>query len=288
MVNSKFLNLRNFEGLKRSYWYARQFVQLPAERNSEILYRIRRQMSAPPTERQLFQFPWGNFEYVNLGQLASQFEEIYIGRQYAFKPEFDDPVIIDCGGNIGMSAVWFKLNYPTCRLTVYEPDPTLAGILHSNLDRVGFSDVEVRRKAVWINNDPVKFHNTGDDSGRIAAEGGVEFPAEDLAQIIPERVDLLKLDIEGAEYSVIEKLRRTGAIDRIRRLVCEFHVRRDQTDELLSTLASLRESGMEFAVSGGMVPWLGMADEESPFEVVNRKQILLEVFAWRPGQASNS
>jgi hypothetical protein len=38
---------------------------------------------------------------------------------------------------------------------------------------------------------------------------------------------------------------------------------------------------MQFSMKAATVPWLGMADTEAPFEVVKRKQVLMEVFAWR-------
>jgi hypothetical protein len=55
---------------------------------------------------------------------------------------------MDCGENVRLSAMCFKLNYPRCRLTVYEIDPDLAEISRGNLTRTSFEDVSIRREAV--------------------------------------------------------------------------------------------------------------------------------------------
>ncbi len=229
-----------------------------------------------------FHFPWGDFEYVSAAQLRAQFSEIFVNRQYAFEPAVAEPVIIDCGGNVGVSAVWFKLNYPGCQLTVYEPDPDLAAIAQRNLERAGFGGVCVRAEAVWIADGPVSFCKTGDDKGKIASEGKASYPAFDFTARLPEQVELIKLDVEGAEYPILDRLCETGAIARVRCVVCEFHVWRDKTDDLLRTLGKLRASGMNFSMNAFAGPWIGEAREESPFEVVKKNQVLMEVFAWRP------
>jgi FkbM family methyltransferase len=274
--------LRQSTALKNGYWSARKTLGFRVRHNAEILYWLRRQPEVPSGSKTgSFRFPWGNFEYVDANQLRVQFEEIFVGRQYAFSTDTSSPIIIDCGGNVGLSAVWFKLNYPSCQLSVYEADPDLAEIAQSNLARAGFEQVLVWPQAVWVANETVAFSKTGKDSGRIVSESPTSCPAIDLSERLPDYVDLLKLDIEGAEFPVVSRLCQTGAIQRVRRLICEFHVWRDKTDDLLRTLSQLRASGMQFSMKAATVPWIGMADVEAPFEVIKRNHILMEVFAWR-------
>lgn len=253
-----------------------------AKHDAEVLYRLRRQAAQPQeSKRGIFHFPWADFEYVDLRTLRAQFEEIFIARQYAFSPDRQDPVIIDCGGNVGLSAVWFKLNYPKCRLTVYEADPDLADISQTNLQRAGFEDALVRRQAVWVASEMVAFSTTGDDLGKIVSESSTHYPAVDLSEQLPDRVDLLKLDIEGAEFQVLDRLCETQVIQRVEKLICEFHVWRNKTDDLLATLARLRRNGMQISMKAAAVPWIGFANDEAPFEAIQRNQVLMEVFGWR-------
>lgn len=263
--------------LKPAYWRIRQTLRLTPSGEPETLYRLRNQA---PTRSKLFPFSWGRLKYANIGQLAAQYEEIFVQRQYAFTPKRPAPVIIDCGGNIGVSAIWFKLNYPSCNLVVYEADPDLASVIRQNLREARLYDVAVRNEAVWIDSGSVSFEKSGDDSGRIVANGGSHVASVDISAELPDQVDLLKLDIEGAEYPVLQKLCETGAIQQVDCLVCEFHVYRDRIDDLLKTLTLLRKSGLQLSMTSAAVPWIGLADE-APFKVIARNQILMEVFAWR-------
>jgi FkbM family methyltransferase len=268
--------------VKRLLWHVRKAIGSAPANHAETLFWLRRRTDEPVSAARggSFCFPWGVWDYVNAGQLRSQFQEIFIARQYAFSTERPDPTIVDCGGNIGLSAIWFKLTYPRCRLTVFEADPDLAALSRQNLARAGFDDVQVRCAAVWIANETVTFRKNGDDSGRIASDGSFTCAAVDLSECLPERVDLLKLDIEGAEFPVLDRLCDTGAIRRVQNLVCEFHVWRDKTDDLLRTLARLRASDMRLSMTAAAVPWIGLA-EEAPFESIGRHHVLMEVFAWR-------
>ncbi len=268
--------------LRSGYWRARRILGLSARNDAEILYRLRRQETVLNGSKSgTFKFPWGDFEYVDPRQLRVQFEEIFIGRQYAFSADRPDPVIIDCGANVGLSAVWFKLNYPECQLTVYEADPDLAKISEANLKRAGFEDVSIRHEAVWVANTSVAFCKAGNDSGKIVSESSMSYPAVDLSEQLPNRVDLLKLDIEGAEFQVLDRLCETQAIQRVQKLICEFHVWRDKTDELLATLARIRDNGMQISIKAAAVPWIGLATDEAPFEAIQRNHVLMEVFGWR-------
>jgi FkbM family methyltransferase len=267
--------------LKGFYFCFRHSLRLPPVRDREILHRLSRLRARGDNGMNSFRFPWGDFQYVDPGQLRSQFEEIFIQRQYAFRTTNSKPVIIDCGGNVGLSAVWFKLNYPGCDLTVYEPDPDLAHAIEKNLSQAGLLGYHVHSKAVWISNGVVKFRMTGDDKGRVATGGFTEVGSVDLSEQLPSTVDLLKMDIEGAEYQVLDRLCETGAIRRVQCLVCEFHVWREKTSALLKTLSNLTANGFEIATTAAAVPWIGLAATEAPFEAVRRDQVLMEVFAWR-------
>ncbi len=274
--------LRNLRLLRKYFWHVRKALGWKPRYDSEILYWLRR---LPPLRQAqatgIFAFPWGDVEYLDPGQLRAQFEEIFLGRQYAFSANTSDPVIIDCGGNIGLSAIWFKLNYPGCQLTVYEADPDVAVILQANLRRAGVRDVTLRSQAAWVANETVAFLKSGGDAGKIVSQSSHSCVAVDLSQQLPGRVDLLKLDIEGAEFQVLDRLCETQAIQRIQNLICEFHVWRNKTAALLATLAGLQRNGMQVAMKAEVVPWIGLADEAAPFEAVQRNNVLMEVFAWR-------
>ena len=115
----------------------------------------------------------------------------------------------------------------------------------------------------------------------VSANGAVQVRSIDLALHLPARVDLLKLDVEGAEYSIIRRLSETGAIARVQNLVAEFHIKRSDLDDCVASLRLLREAGMQVTFKAEIGTWLGDADQASPFETIAKKQVLAEVYAWR-------
>jgi FkbM family methyltransferase len=275
------MSLRTSAKFKHTYWRLREKFDIPTKSDLEVIYRLQRELkSTSDSQQKKFRFSWGDFRYISAQNLYGQFDDIFIRRQYAFSSDKSEPVIIDCGGNVGLSAIWFKINYPRCHLTVYEADPDLAAILQANLMNAGIYDVQLRKEAVWIFNGTVPFIKTGDDSGRVTENSSILCPCIDLVEHLPSCVDLLKMDIEGAEFPILTKLCETGAIKKIRRLVCEFHIWQDKIDEFVKTLGLLRSNKMQFAMNAAAGPHLGLAAEESPFEVIKRKQVLLELFAW--------
>ena len=266
--------------LRRARWRTRASFGLPATDLGELGYRLNR-LPLTVADGQRFRFPWGEVEFHSASDLRGQFGEIFLRRHYAIRSERPDPVIIDAGGNIGMSAIWFKREYPHSRVTVFEPDPQLVLVLERNLDRAGITDVKVEHAAAWITDSTVTFDNQGQDKGAVRPGQGIEVRSVDLAAGLPESVDLLKLDVEGAEYPIIDRLHLSGALRRVRNLVAEFHVRRGDTDAALKALAQLRESGMQVAFTSSLGPWLGDAEAASAYEAVGRQQSLMEVYAWR-------
>lgn len=265
---------------RRIYWRLRSRLGFRYGGGAELQYRLNHLLEPEATSPK-FSFHWGDIEYVSASDLRGQFGEIFVDRHYAFRSAVPAPVIIDAGGNIGMSAIWFKQNYPQSILTVYEADPKLTPLLKRNLAAARITDVNVQNAAVWVKDGAVAFDNKGKDMGMVNSNGAIQVPSIDLAKRLPERVELLKLDIEGAEYPVIEHLCSNGAINRIRNLVAEFHIRRSDTDNFTTALRQLRESGMQVALTAALGPWLGETDVSADFEIVGRKQILAEVYAWR-------
>jgi FkbM family methyltransferase len=272
--------VRESRFLKECWWDLRSRLGLKTANTTELLYRVGQRLAQnrdniceiPPT---------GYVEYLSKGSVLPQFRSIFLERCYAFTSHVPDPVIIDCGGNIGLSAIWFKQNYPSCNLTVYEADPDLALLLRRNLARAGIDAVTVRSEAVWVEEGLVAFEQTRDDRGAIRDDAKSRVRAIDLARNLPERVDLLKLDIEGAEFAVLERLYETKALQRVEHLIAEFHVRRRDTDRFIRSLQQLRESGMEIAFRADVMPWIGLADMSAPFESIARNRMLVEVHAWR-------
>ena len=61
-------------------------------------------------------------KYLSYPTLITTFREVFIKFDYFFKTNIKQPFIVDCGSNIGLSILFFKMIYPHCRIIAFEPD----------------------------------------------------------------------------------------------------------------------------------------------------------------------
>lgn len=180
--------------------------------------------------------------------LIEMYEEIFLRSQYRFEAVSSTPLVIDVGSNIGLSILYFKGLFPEARIVGFEPDPEAFSVLSENVRENGLQDVELVNEAVYDGAESVVLHGDPATPGSPQAstrEGrlsGVEkvVSATRLSERITERVDYLKLDVEGAECVVISELEKSGKLELVDRMSIEYHhhVRagEDRLSELLSTL----------------------------------------------------
>lgn len=266
-------------------WGAKHVLGMPPQSARETSWRLSRVAERQPRYgRGRFCFPFGTVEYVDAPSLRWQYWEIFVQRVYDFQAERDDPIILDCGGNIGLSVIWFRQRYPRSHITVFEADPMIADVLSANLIALGLGDVQVVKAAVWIEANRVGFARKGADAGRIDSHHGQQVvDAIRLADFITRPVDLLKLDIEGAEYGVIQDLCETGKISYVRRLICEVHGRSSDRHGLGSLVKVLADHGLSFTFAGARcAPDLPGEPERTPFPFARDGKFLLSLYAWQP------
>ena len=122
------------KGLRNLVWGAKHLMGVPPRDEKETFARLSWNVRRQPRYTDgHFQFPFGDLRYVDALVLKYQYREIFIGRGYDFACSHDSPLILDCGGNIGLSVVWFKQRYPKSRVMVFEADPSIAEVLKSNM-----------------------------------------------------------------------------------------------------------------------------------------------------------
>jgi FkbM family methyltransferase len=226
--------------------------------------------------------------YSDLLTLCPQWHDIFVAKSLAFETTSAAPRILDCGANIGLASLFFKRRYPAARITAFEADPSIAALLEQNLRMNAAGDVEVIAAAVWTVDGEVTFRPDGADSGAVASLAGapdtqaVRVPAVRLAdRLSREPIDLLKLDIEGAEMAVLADC--AGALQNVSALLLEVHEfdpRQRRCPELLQLLG---RCGFTYAVTHVTpLPWRqpgGLAGGPFP----GQSSAWVEaVSAWRP------
>jgi len=144
----------------------------------------------------------------DVASFLSAYREIFVEGIYAFPWERGNPVILDCGANIGLSILYLNKNHPDAVIVAYEADPVIYQVLSRNIAVNGITNVELHNQAVWSSSTTIEFSVQGADGGRINTgtdNNIVAVPAVPLSSIITDRqYDFVKLDIEGAETDALK------------------------------------------------------------------------------------
>ncbi|TXI79588.1 MAG: FkbM family methyltransferase [Flavobacteriales bacterium] len=181
--------------------------------------------------------------------VAWQIKEFFGDERMKLRCGRPDPVVIDCGTNVGVSVLYLKKLFPAARITCFEPDPAVFACLEDNLRSNGITDVVCRREVVWVDDQGVSFGSEGADGGSILrTDNAVVLPSVRLRDVLEQHadIDLLKVDIEGAETTVLNDC--GDALRRVRNLYVEYHSMPDRPQELHALLATLAANGFRYYI----------------------------------------
>jgi len=132
-----------------------------------------------------------------------------------------DDTVCDIGANKGSYLYWLSRWVPRGRVVAFEPQESLAAYLHSACAALRLSNVTVEAKAVGAEPGTLTLHIPGDGdspgaslSTKVATrEACRSFPVPVVSLddyfSATERIGILKIDVEGAEKSVLEGATRT-------------------------------------------------------------------------------
>ena len=172
---------------------------------------------------------------------VASFTEIFQGGEY--DADFGPAVTyVDAGANTGMAAAFFATQHRLEAMLLIEANPELATKLKDMVERLPHP-VAVEHVALAGRDGPLTFHIRPDHRmSSIKGDGGhtVLVPASTLRALLDrhaiDRVDILKMDIEGAEHEVLAS--DPAILDRVRSLVMEVHGSRSDRDSMFALVAS--------------------------------------------------
>jgi FkbM family methyltransferase len=175
-------------------------------------------------------------------------EEIFCDKQYYFESETKSPYIIDCGSNIGLSVIYFKMLFPDSTIKCFEPDPDICKILGENLDQFNFTDVEINNKAISFEEGKLNFEKVGDLGGKITAKSkhSISVNSIRLKSLLNGTVDFLKIDIEGAEMDVLRDCKNN--LSDVKNIFVEYHSPFNEKQNLSELIAILEDSGFRIYI----------------------------------------
>jgi FkbM family methyltransferase len=134
---------------------------------------------------------------------------------------------VDAGAHIGMASILFALKYPTARIIAIEPEPSNFAALVRNT--APYKTISPLQAALWredgeVTIGPSNAHPKG--AFQIVENGAQRVRAITMDTVIRETrihsIDLLKVDIEGAEIEMFESC---PWIRNVRVIAIELHDR---------------------------------------------------------------
>lgn len=178
------------------------------------------------------------------------YDEILKKEIYRFVSTNKFPKIIDCGANIGLSVIYFKQLYPESNIIAFEPDPIIFKILSDNIISSKLQGVTLINKGLSDSEGIINFFSEGADGGRIALEKDgekiIKINTVKLGEFLDKNIDMLKIDIEGAELDVLNECK--GKLNKVANLFVEYHSFRDKKQELDKLLNILTEAGFRYFI----------------------------------------
>jgi FkbM family methyltransferase len=162
------------------------------------------------------------------------FYQIFVFEEYSCLRHLTNvSLVLDLGANVGFSSIYFLSCFPACRVIAVEPDAGNLEICEANLKPYGERSV-LLHGAVWSEQTRLAFSSetlgSGKEWGRQVSASGPSHPGDieawDVGTLIARGgggyVDLLKVDIEGAEIAVFGE--SAGAwLPLVRNICIELH-----------------------------------------------------------------
>ena len=190
-------------------------------------------------------------------------KEIFDQEIYKFKADRAEPYIIDCGANIGLSIMYFKQLYPKSEIVGFEPDGKVFRVLQKNIEAFNFSNVKLVEKACWNEETTLKFYSEGADGGRVAkdfdTEQIIDVKTSRLFNYLNRKVDFLKMDIEGAEATVLEDC--SALLPNVDKIFMEYHSFVGKEQMLPEILAILKAADFRLQY---FFPWFNIRKSLHP------------------------
>ncbi len=201
-----------------------------------------------PGEPRIHRLFGKELHFINATELLHGLKEIFVEEIY--KQELPaKPYIIDCGANIGLSVIYMKHRHPDAEILAFEPDEQNFLLLSKNVQSFGFENVHLKKEAVWIEDKILNFSAKGSTASKLIDQStteSVSVKAVRLKNLIDRKTDLLKIDIEGAEYQVVidiqEKLKYVG------HLFIEYHGNFNQNTELNEIFDVIVKNGFHYYI----------------------------------------
>ena len=166
-------------------------------------------------------------EFKNLSQ------EIFAKHIYYFETKSKSPSILDLGAHIGLSVLYFKKLFPQSKITALEPHPLSFALLKKNINQNNLSGIKIINAAVSAGENTRTLYVDPDwewNSTSSFIPGSwtqnqktqpILVKSEKFSHLLIHPTDIVKMDIEGAEWEILTQAREE--LQNISKLILESH-----------------------------------------------------------------
>ncbi|HVZ96961.1 MAG TPA: FkbM family methyltransferase [Chitinophagaceae bacterium] len=181
------------------------------------------------------------------------FHQIFIREELKFEYDKNIQVVIDCGANIGLSSLWYKMKFPKARIYAFEPEQENYKILELNTKN--YNDIITSKKGIFNKTCTLYIIDIGqgeasyqlrEDAGGFKVIGSVECTTlTDVLDSLKRNdihfkiFDIVKMDVEGSEKACLQES-LSDWLKSTRTFLVEFHedIHPGITNEIKSRLSS--------------------------------------------------
>ena len=160
-------------------------------------------------------------------------------KEYNFISSQEPKVIIDAGANIGLTAIYFAEKYPNAKIISIEPEESNFNLLRQNTQN--YPNIITLQAALWDKVGEIELLETGLDNWGFMTGDGSNYNNITTPKIQKKHtvktvtiesllneynlglIDILKIDIEGAEKEVFQN--HFLWIKNVRSIIVELHER---------------------------------------------------------------
>jgi FkbM family methyltransferase len=176
------------------------------------------------------QFQWQNFNFFARRADWGPVNTVLLEREYDFAKHLlkdnQQPIILDLGANIGTFSLFVFGIRPLAICHSVEASTDVYSMLDRNCRANPSLNWHTYQAAVWGSSGEIRFQTSKHTStqGSVSQQGNEVVNAITLAQLLNNlqgKVDILKMDIEGAEEEVL--CTSESLLSRVKHLIVQIH-----------------------------------------------------------------
>jgi FkbM family methyltransferase len=178
-----------------------------------------------------YSFKIGNFKVDCFYSKYNVFlvKEIFVDQIYNTKKNAEINSVLDLGSNIGLSVMYFKMQFPNVAINAFEPDKNSFVLLKKNVEQNNLQNVVLQEAAISSESGFLYAAETAGKASvnsQFVINGNEEtnrVVSKNIEEVLKINFDVVKMDIEGGEWNLFRKIIDKNLIIKANHWFVEFH-----------------------------------------------------------------